>query len=492
MTTSYSSSGPTAERPMAHDRLPGTMLVGGQWSRVGQNGTITLSSPYDGGEIAEVAAAGPRDVIAAVATASSAMAAGDFELHERIAVLERAATLIAERREEIARTLATECAKPITTARGEVSRCIDTLRFAAAEARTLGPETVPVDASAAGAGKTAFVMRVPVGVVAAISPFNFPLNLVAHKLAPAVAAGCPVVLKPAGQTPLSALCLAAALVDAGLPAGWLNVIPGGGETVGEPLTEHPDVKYITFTGSPEVGWGIAARVPQKKVRLELGSNAPLIVDADSDWEDAAVAAGSAGFIQAGQSCVSTQRIFVHESIADRFTEVLVRRVSQLVLGEPLAEDTDVSALISPESAARVIEWIEEARAAGARVLIGGERVGNVVTPTVLTDVASSLRVQCEEVFGPVVTVTPFASFEDAISMANSSRFGLNAGVYTNNVHRALTAARELEFGGVYINDVPTVRADQQPYGGVKDSGNTREGPRYAIEEMTELRFVTLR
>jgi acyl-CoA reductase-like NAD-dependent aldehyde dehydrogenase len=332
---------------------------------------------------------------------------------------------------------------------------------------------------------------VPIGVVAAIAPFNFPLNLVAHKVAPAIAVGCPVVLKPASQTPLSSLLLADMLTEAGLPPGWLNVVPGGGAEVGDALVLHPEVNYITFTGSPAVGWGIAARAPKKKVRLELGSNAPLIVDDDSDWETAAAKAASAGFVQAGQSCVSTQRIFVHAGVAARFRDALVAGVAKLRIGEPLAEDVDVSALISDSDALRVESWVHEAIAGGARADIGGERIDNVVTPTVLSGVTRSMRVQTDEIFGPVVTVTEFDDFDTALDLANDSLYGLNAGVYTNNVAKALKAARRLEFGSVYVNDVPTVRADQQPYGGVKDSGNTREGPRYAMSEMTEPRLVTI-
>jgi acyl-CoA reductase-like NAD-dependent aldehyde dehydrogenase len=332
---------------------------------------------------------------------------------------------------------------------------------------------------------------VPIGVIAAIAPFNFPLNLVGHKVAPAIAVGCPVVLKPASQTPLSSILLAELLTDAGLPPGWLNVITGSGQQVGNALVDNPDVRYITFTGSPEVGWAIAARAPKKKVGLELGSTAPLIVDADSDWHTAAIKASAAGFVQAGQSCVSTQRIFVHSAIADQFLEVLVKEVEALRVGDPFDEQVDVSAVISRAEAERVVTWIDDARSGGAQVRTGGHRSGNVVAPTVLTDVMPEMKVQQQEIFGPVVTVTRFEEFEQAVVMANDSVFGLNAGVFTQNLAHALYASRALEFGSVFINDVPTVRADQQPYGGVKESGNTREGPRYAMQEMTELKLVTL-
>jgi acyl-CoA reductase-like NAD-dependent aldehyde dehydrogenase len=468
---------------------PRGLLIDGEWIAPGRAGT--LCSPYDGAAIAEVPEGDAALVDRAVAAAARALRAGRFDRDARIRVLDAAVGQLQARHEEFARTIAVECAKPIQTARVEAARTIDTFAFAAAEARSFTGDMVPIDAVASGQGKIAYTMRVPIGTVAAIAPFNFPLNLVAHKVAPAIAVGCPVVLKPATQTPLSSLLLAEMLTGAGLPPGWLNVVTGGGAEVGGALVVHPGVSYITFTGSPEVGWGIAARAPKKKVRLELGSNAPLIVDNDSDWETAAAKAASAGFVQAGQSCVSTQRIFVHSDVAAGFREALVAGVSRLKVGEPLGEDVDVSAVISTKDARRVESWVNEAVAGGARTDIGGQRDGNVVMPTVLSNVTRTMRVQTDEIFGPVVTVTEFGDFDAALGMANDSRYGLNAGVFTNNIAKALEATRRLEFGSVYINDVPTVRADLQPYGGVKDSGNTREGPRYAMSEMTEPRLVTL-
>jgi acyl-CoA reductase-like NAD-dependent aldehyde dehydrogenase len=468
---------------------PRGMLVDGEWIASGR--MSTLYSPYDGAAIAEVPQGDSATVDRAVAAARGALHTDRFDRHSRIDVLDAAVGQLRTRQEEFAHTIAIECAKPIKTARLEAMRTIDTFAFAVAEARAFTGDVVPLDAVASGHGKVAYTMRVPVGVVAAIAPFNFPLNLVAHKVAPAIAVGCPVVLKPATQTPLSSLLLAEMLTEVGLPPGWLNVVTGSGAEVGGPMCVHADVSYITFTGSPEVGWGIAARAPKKKVRLELGSNAPLIVDNDSDWATAAAKAASAGFVQAGQSCVSTQRIYVHTDIAAGFREALVAGVAELTVGEPLSEDVDVSAVISRKDALRIESWVNDAVAGGARVDIGDERIDNLVTPTVLSNVTQSMRVQCDEVFGPVVTVTEFDDFEAALDLANDSRFGLNAGVYTNNIAKALKATRRLEFGSVYINDVPTARADQQPYGGAKDSGNTREGPRYAMAEMTEPRLVTI-
>jgi acyl-CoA reductase-like NAD-dependent aldehyde dehydrogenase len=329
-------------------------------------------------------------------------------------------------------------------------------------------------------------------VIGAISPFNFPLNLVAHKVAPAIAAGCPVVLKPASQTPLSAIALATLLLDeCGLPAGQLNVVTGGGGTVGNAIVDHDRIAMITFTGSPEVGWGIKAQAPRKKVGLELGNNAPVILEGDADYEVAAKKISVAGFSHAGQSCISTQRVYVHESIGDKFLAELVPLVDALKVGDPLAEDTDVSALISGAERDRVKSWVDEAVAAGADVATGGEVRDGVMTPTVLTNVAADMKVCALEVFGPVIGVQTYRDVDDALRLANETRYGLQAAIFTNHLPTAMRAARTLDFGGVLVNEVPTYRTDQMPYGGLRDSGNTREGPRYAVEEMTEARLVII-
>ncbi|NYE19653.1 aldehyde dehydrogenase family protein [Microbacterium immunditiarum] len=468
------------------------LYIDGTWRASVTGRTAEVRSPYDGTLVAVVAKASAEDVSDAVGAALAAHRAGALPLHERIAILDRAAALLRQRADEFARAIALESAKPIKTAAGEVARAIDTMVFTAAEARTHQGTTVPMEAVASGAGKIGFTLRVPVGVVAAIAPFNFPLNLVVHKIAPAIAVGCATVLKPASQTPVASLLLAQLLEDAGLPAGWLNVVTGSGDEVGTALSTHPDVAYITFTGSPTVGWGIAAAAAKKKVRLELGSNAPLIIDEGADWAAAADAAAMGGYAQAGQSCVSTQRIFVHRSHVDDFTARLRERVEALVVGHPLDASVDVSAVISLPEAERISSWIDEAVAGGATMIVGGAREGAVVRPTILRDVEAAMKVQCQEVFGPVVTIVAFDDFADAVAQANASPFGLNAGVFTDDIGNALYAARTLDFGSVYINDSPTTRVDHQPYGGVKDSGNTREGPRYAMEEMTEMRLVTLR
>jgi acyl-CoA reductase-like NAD-dependent aldehyde dehydrogenase len=452
-----------------------------------------VKSPYDGTVVGRVAIGDEAMATEAIEAAHEAFETADFPQYERADLLERAAELVAERVEDLAATIAAEAGKPIKTATVEAQRCVDTLNFSAVEARKLTGGTVPMEASAAGAGKLGVMLRVPYGVVGAISPFNFPLNLVAHKLGPAIAAGNAIVLKPAGQTPISALKLAAILQEAGLPENWLSVIPGPGSKVGNAIVEHPLTKAITFTGSAPVGWDIRSRVPHKKVNLELGSNAPLIVNSDGDWEAAADKAQIHAFSHAGQSCISIQRILVHEDVAEQFTARLLANVEKLVVGDPLDPATDVGPLITPADRDRVKEWIDEAVAAGAKLLTGGELVdeGRCLAPTLLGSPPKEAKVWCEEIFGPVATIDTFSDFSEALAMANDSKFGLQAGVFTRDIGRGLEAAKTLEFGGVLINEVPTFRADQQPYGGVKDSGNTREGPAFAVYELTEERFVTL-
>ena len=450
-----------------------------------------VHSPYDGALVGSVPACSTDDLDRAVAIAVERHRAGPPPAHERAAILDRAAQLLLERLDEFAESIAREAAKPITTARVEAERAVDTIRFSAAVARTLTGEMVPMDASSAGVGKVGYVMRVPIGVVAAISPFNFPLNLVCHKIAPAVAAGCPVVLKPASATPLSALRIARLFEEAGLPAGWLNVITCSGK-VANHLVEHPDVAMITFTGSPEVGWGIRARAARKRVGLELGNNAPVIIEPSGDLATAAakVAAGGYGF--AGQSCISVQRVYVQRSVHDEFVAALAEKVAALKVGDPMDPDTNVSALISPKETDRVAGWLDEAVAEGAGIVTGGDRGEHgVLRPTLVADVLPTMKISHTEVFGPVVGVAPYDTFDEAVTLANDTRYGLQAGVFTSDIGTALEAARRLDFGGVLVNEVPTWRADQQPYGGVRDSGNTREGPGYAVEELTERRMVVL-
>ena len=451
-----------------------------------------VCSPYDGREVGRVPVGTEAHIDAAVVAAVARRDAGPLPAWQRAEILDAAAVRLAARHEEFAQRITAEAAKPIATARVEVSRAVDTFRFSAAIARTLTGETIPLDASAAGEHKLGFVMRVPIGVVAAISPFNFPVNLVVHKLGPAIAAGCPVVLKPASATPLSALALAAMLLDeCGLPDGWLNVVTTSGSTANH-LVEHPDVAMITFTGSPPVGWSIRAKVPHKRVGLELGNNAPLIVEPSADLERVAAKVAVAATSFAGQSCISVQRVFVHSSVADAFVELLAARVGELVVGDPADDATQVSALINPGETERVSTWIAQAVAEGATVVAGGGTgADGVLRPTVLSGVRPEMEVCRTEVFGPVVGVQAYNELSDALRLANDSRYGLQAGIFTADLDAAMLAARTLDYGGVMVNEVPTWRADQMPYGGLRDSGNTREGPAWAAREMTEDRLVVI-
>jgi acyl-CoA reductase-like NAD-dependent aldehyde dehydrogenase len=452
---------------------------------------LIITSPFDGQEVGRVPQSTAADVDRAVQAAREALQTKSLHQAERAAILDEAARLLRAQEDDLARTIAAEAAKPLKTARVEAQRAVSTFTFAAVEARKLAGEMVPIEASDVGAGKVAFTLRVPIGVVAGITPFNFPLNLVAHKVAPAIAAGCPIVVKPASQTPRSAFALRDLLYEAGLPEPWYQVLAGPSSEVGNALVDHPDVALITFTGSVDVGWSIRERAPRKKVGLELGNNAPVVIHADGDWETAAEKISVAGFSHAGQSCISTQRIYAHADVAEEFLDALVPKVEALVVGDPMDPDTDVSALISEDDRDRVRAWIEEAVSQGARVRCGGQVKDDVLLPTVLTDVTPDMRVCRDEVFGPVVAVQTYTDFEDALRLSNDTHYGLQAAVFTRDLGRAFTAARTLDFGGVLVNEVPTWRADQMPYGGVRDSGNTREGPAYAVREMTETRLVVI-
>ncbi|MBU6329617.1 MAG: aldehyde dehydrogenase family protein [Acidobacteria bacterium] len=454
--------------------------------------SVAVCSPYDGREVGRVPVGTEAHLDAAVAIAVVRRDGEPLPAWRRAEILDRAAVRLAERHEEFAQRIAAEAAKPIRTARVEVTRAVDTFRFSATAARTLTGETIPIDASVAGGNKLAFVRRVPIGVVAAISPFNFPVNLVVHKIGPAIAAGCPVVLKPASATPLSALALADLLIDdCGLPPGWLNVVTCPG-SVANHLVEHEDVALITFTGSPPVGWGIRARAPRKRVGLELGNNAPVIVEPSADVASTAEKITAAATAFAGQSCISVQRVFVHRTIAEAFVERLVEGFAGLVVGDPADEATAVSAMIDRGETERVAGWITEAVDAGAHIAVGGSIDDHgVLQPTVLVDVTPDMEVCRTEVFGPLVGVQLYDDVDEALRLANDSRYGLQAGIFTADLDTAMKAAARLDFGGVLINEVPTWRADQMPYGGLRDSGNTREGPAYAVREMTEERLVVI-
>jgi acyl-CoA reductase-like NAD-dependent aldehyde dehydrogenase len=446
-----------------------------------------VRSPYSGELVGRIAKGGAAETRRALDAAAAALA-NPLPAHERARILDATAHLLAERREEAAQLISAEAGKPLKAARVEAQRAVSTYTFAAVEARKLTGETVPMDASPAGEGKLAFTIRLPIGVIGAISPFNFPLNLVAHKIAPALAAGCPVVLKPAAATPLSALFLAELEAEAGLPAGWLNVVSGSSSEIGDAIVEDERVKLITFTGSGEVGWGIAARAARKRVKLELGNATPAIVCADAPADTAAKLAANA-FSFAGQSCISVQRIFVLAGAWDTFVADFVPKVEALKIGDPGDPDTDVGPVISDGDRERILEWIRESK---GEVLTGGDTTEDgLIRPTVIANPARDDKVQCEEVFGPVVTVTRVASLDEAIEQANATRYGLQAAIFSSDLPTCLAAAQRLEFGGVIVNEAPTFRADQMPYGGVKASGNTREGPAWAVREMTDERLIVL-
>ena len=464
------------------------LLIGGEWVETGE--WHEVRSPYSGEVVGRVAKAGAAEAEAAVDAAEQAMA-DPLPAHKRAEILVKVVAGIARRHDEIAAQIAAEAGKPLKTAKVETSRAMSTYTFAAVEARKLAGEVVPMDAAQAGEGKLAFTLREPIGIVGAISPFNFPLNLVAHKIAPALAAGCAVVLKPAGQTPLSALTLAELEDEAGLPAGWLNVLVGPASEIGDVLVEDERVKAITFTGSSEVGWGIRERAARKKVLLELGNATPVIVHDDADLAEATAKLAANAFSFAGQSCISVQRIYVQKRVYDDFVAGFVPKVEELVVGDPADAETDVGPVIDEGARERILSWIGEARDGGAEVLAGGDLDGDLIRPTVIANAAPELKVCREEVFGPVCVVNTYESLDEAIALANGTRYGLQAGIFTADLRAALTAARSLEFGGVTVNEAPTFRSDQMPYGGVKDSGNTREGPAYSVHELTEPRVVVI-
>ena len=463
------------------------LLVAGEWVETGE--WRTVASPFSGEEVGRVPSAGAELTRKAVDAAAAAMRE-PLPAYRRAEILERTAILLAEREDEAAHTISAEAGKPMKAARVEAQRAVSTYETAAAVARRQIGEMIPMDASPAGVGKVAFTLRMPIGVVGAISPFNFPLNLVAHKIAPALAAGCAVVLKPAGQTPLSALLLAELELEAGLPPGWLNVLVGPASEIGDVLVSDERVRLITFTGSSGVGWELRERAARKKVTLELGNATPVLVEADADIEEVATKLSQTAFAFAGQSCISVQRIYVRRPVYDDFVARFVPKVEALRIGDPANDDTDVGPVIDADAKERIAAWIAEAVEQGATLLTGGEEEG-LLRPTVLADVTPEMKVSCEEVFGPVCTVSRYDTLEEGLRLANATDFGLQAGIFTARLDTALAAARGLEFGGVTVNEAPTFRADQMPYGGIKGSGNTKEGPAHTAREMTEERLVVL-
>ncbi|GMA62482.1 aldehyde dehydrogenase family protein [Alicyclobacillus fastidiosus] len=470
------------------------LWIQGEWVEASR--LVPLENPYTGEVIAQVGYASVDQAKAAIESARRTFE--DFRhvpAWERAHILRSVAELIADRAGELAETIARESGKPLKAARGEVERTVQTYLFAAEAARDIRGESVPMDAAPHGERHTAYTVHQPMGVVTAITPFNFPMNLVAHKVGPAIAAGNTIVLKPAEHTPLSALVLAKLFKDAGLPDGVLNIIPGDGKELSEVLTTHPDVAFVTFTGSPRVGKLIRAQAGLRKVTLELGSNSPMLVDAgfdEGELNKIADETAAGAFSYNGQVCISIQRIYVHRSLYDRFTAMVAERAQRLKIGNPLDEDTDISALINQEAVDRLSSWVKNAVDTGAKVVTGDKIDGRVMHPTVLTDVPENAELSQEEAFGPVVLIAPFDDWRDAIRRANNSKFGLNAGAFTKNIDHALLATQELHTGAVLINQVPTFRVDQMPYGGVKESGTGREGVRYAMYDMMDVKMVAFR
>lgn len=464
-------------------------LIGQQWRSSAV--TASVRNPYTGGPAAEVCLAGKAEADEAIGAATAACASmRRLPSHARAGALDKIADGLGVRREEFARTITAEAGKPIADARREVARAIQTFAIAAEEAKRLPGDVLPLDLTPGTDSYLGITRRVPIGPILGICPFNFPLNLVAHKVAPALACGNPIVVKPAPQTPLTSLLLGEVILEAGLPAGAFSVVPCD-NAVAEQMAMDPRVKLLSFTGSAAVGWMLKAKCGTKKVVLELGGNAGVIIEPDADLEVAAQRCATGGFAYAGQTCISVQRILVHEAAYDRFVPALLARVAALAVGDPSDDATVLGPLIDETAARRVEAWVAEAVAQGAMLLAGGRRTGALVEATVLADVAPDMKVSCREVFGPVVTLSRYKRFEDALETLNDSEFGLQAGVFTRDVDRIFRAYRDLDVGAVLANEIPTFRADHMPYGGVKASGLGREGVRYAIEDMTELKLLVL-
>ena len=464
------------------------MYINGEW--VDRVNTMPVLNPFDQSIIDTVPRATVADVDLAIASAvRGAKVMAKLPSYERYAILNRAAQLMTERMEDLGQTITREEGKVIAEGRGEAGRAVQTITLSSEEAKRLHGETIPLDGVPGVTSQFGFTIRVPVGVVAAIAPFNFPLNLVCHKVGPALAAGNSVILKPAGDTPLSALKFTEILLEAGLPPEAIQCVTGSGAEIGDAITGDPRIRKITFTGSMEVGDRICRNAGIKKVTMELGSNSPLIVMSDADLEKVAAATVAGGFANAGQVCISTQRVFAERSIYADFLDALVAPTEAFITGNPTDESIRMGPMIRESDAARVHEWIAEAVEQGARVVAGGDREGTLHAPTVIADATPDMRISREELFGPAVAVSSFDDIDQAIAMANDSRFGLSAGIFTQNVDWAMRFAREVDSGNLHINSSPQWRADIMPYGGLKDSGMGKEGPGYAVQEMTELKMV---
>lgn len=464
-------------------------FINGEWHTSEE--TFSVINKFTGKELARIGKASREETDKAVQSALETFQTKSLSPVERHAILLKAAALFTERKEELAIILVREVGKVLKDARAEIDRAVQTLIASAEEAKRIAGEGVPLG-QPGSEEKMAFTIRVPVGVVCAITPFNFPINLTVHKVGPAIAAGNTVVLKPAELTPIIACKMADIFTEAGLPAGFLNVVNGFGQETGQYLLEDDRIAHFTFTGSPGVGQHIKSATGLRRLTLELGNNSPNIVHKDApDLDKAAELCVTRGYVNAGQACISVQRIYVHTDVYDSFVEKAVKVAAALRVGNPEDPETDVGPMITEKEAIRAEEWIREAEAQGAKVLFGGKRNGSIVEPTILAEVTPEMKVVCQEVFAPVITVIPFTDIDEAFKQANNSRFGLQAGFFTSSLQLAMRAARELEFGGVIINDVSTYRADVMPYGGIKDSGFGKEGPRYAIQEMTDEKIIVI-
>ncbi len=465
------------------------ILIGGEWRAASES--LTVSNPFTGERLAEVCAAGEEETAEAIALSETAAkemrALGRFEIARGLRKISEG---IERRKTEFAETIAREAAKPLKTALGEVERGAATFAWAAGEAERFTGEIVPVDTVPTGAGKTAHTKRIPRGVIYGITPFNFPLNLVGHKVAPALASGNAIIIKPSQRAPLTALLLGEVFLESGLPAGALQIVPMDTKYI-DAVYADERVKMISFTGSAEVGWSIKAKANKKMVTLELGGNAPVIVDETADFERSLRQTTVGAFAYAGQVCISVQRVFIHDKIFDRWTEKFVENARGLKKGNPLDESTELSAMIDEKAAEKAQSWVSEAAANGARILCGNTRERALLDATVVTETNPEMRVASEEIFAPVAVVERFSDFAEAVDLANNTKYGLQAGVFTNDLANMQYAADHLEYGGVIVNDVPTFRVDNMPYGGVKDSGFGREGIRYAMEEMSEIRLVVV-
>ncbi len=466
------------------------MFVGGEW--VDRDDRIDVINPFDGSVIDTVPNGTPADVDAAISSAErGAKAMAALSAYERYKILHRASEIMTERVADLGRTITLEEGKVIAEGMGEAARAQETIELSSEEAKRLTGETLDLSGASNGAGKFGFTLRVPCGIVAAITPFNFPLNLVCHKVGPALAAGNSIIVKPATDTPLSALKLVEILLEAGLPPEAIQCVTGPGGSIGDAISADPRVRKISFTGSRDIGEHICKTAGLKKVTMELGSNSPLIVMADADLEKVAAATASSGFANAGQVCISAQRVLVNEAVYGDFLDVLKPTIEALKIGNPLDESTKMGPMIRERDAERVNSWIQDAVAGGARIVTGGTREGTLHAPTVVADVDPGMRISCDEIFGPAVAVSRFNDIDSAIAVANDTNYGLSAAIFTENINWALQYAQQVDSGNIHINWGTQWRADLMPYGGFKESGMGKEGPRYAVEEMTETKMVVI-